>query len=104
MVACGGKLDEQQNNQIIDRLSWRHAEQNFPMERFDNLSPMPRQIKVEVMSPLCHTSASKWAVMAGATIKSDAKIERHANVAGELAYAVTRALSTFFDGKWTPPV
>ena len=103
MVTYGGKKDEQQNSQIIDRLFWWYAEQNFPTDRFDDLSPMPRQIRVKAMSPLCHTSVSKWAVAAGATIKSDAKIERCAKVAGEVAYMVTLALNEFFDGKWTPP-
>ena len=65
---------------------------------------MPKQIQVKAMSPLCHTSVSKWALAAGATIKSDAKIERCAKVAGEVAYTVTRALNEYFAGKWTPPV
>ena len=103
MVTYSGKRDEQQNSQIIDRLFWWYAEQNFPSERFDDLSPMPKQIKVQAMSPLCHTSVSKWAVAAGATIKSDAKIERCAKVAGEVAYTATMALNDYFDGKWTPP-
>jgi len=104
MVTYSGKRDEQQNSQIIDRLFWWYAEQDFPSERFDDLSPMPKQIKVQAMSPLCHTSVSKWAVAAGATIKSDAKIERCAKVAGEVAYTVTLALNEYFDGKWKPPV
>lgn len=105
MVTYGEKRDQyQQNSQIIDRLFWWYAEQDFPSERFDDLSPMPKQIKVKAMSPLCHTSVSKWAVAAGATIKSDAKIERCAKVAGEVAYIVTLALNEFFEGKWTPPV
>jgi hypothetical protein len=104
MVTYTGKRDEQQNNQIIDRLFWWYAEQDFPSDRFDDISPMPKQIKVKAMSPLCHTSVSKWTVAAGASIKSDAKIERCAKVAGEVAYTVTLALNEFFDGRWTPPV
>ena len=104
MVTYSGKRDEQQNNQIVDRLFWWYAAQDFPPERFDDISPMPKQIKVKAMSPLCHTSVSKWAVAADATIKSDAKIERCAKVAGEVAYTVTLALNEFFDGKWVPPV
>lgn len=103
LVTYTGKKDEQQNNQIIDRLFWWYAEQNFPSERFDDISPMPKQIKVKAMSPLCHISVSKWVVAAGATIKSDAKIERCSKVAGEVAYTVTLALNEYFDGKWTPP-
>jgi len=105
IVTYGEKRDQYlQNSQIVDRLFWWYAEQDFPSERFDDLSPMPKQIKVKAMSPLCHTSVSKWAVAAGATIKSDAKIERCAKVAGEVVYTVTLALNEFFDGKWTPPV
>jgi hypothetical protein len=104
LVTYTGKVDEQQNNQIIDRLFWWYAEQEFPSERFDDLSPLKKQIKVKAMSPLCHTSVSKWTVAAGATIKSDAKIERCSKVAGEVAYVVTLALNEFFEGKWTPPL
>jgi hypothetical protein len=104
MVTYSGKRDEQQNNKIVDRLFWWYAAQDFPSDRFDDLSPMPKQIRVKAMSPLCHTSVSKWAVAAGATIKSDAKIERCAKVAGEVAYTVTLALNEYFEGKWTPPV
>jgi hypothetical protein len=104
IVTYSGKRDEQQNNQIIDRLFWWYAEQDFPSERFDDLSPMPKQLKVKAMSPLCHTSVSKWAMAAGATIKSDAKIERCSKVAGEVAYTVAQALNEYFDGKWKPPV
>ena len=103
LVTYTGKVDDQQNNQIIDRLFWWYAEQEFPTERFDDLSPLKKQVRVKAMSPLCHTSVSKWTVAAGATIKSDAKIERCAKVAGEVVYTVTLALNEFFDGKWTPP-
>jgi hypothetical protein len=104
MVTFGEKRDAyQQNNQIIDRLFWWYADQDFPSDRFDDLSPMPKQIKVKAMSPLCHTSVSKWVMAAGATIKSDAKIERCAKVAGEVAYTVTNALNEYFAGNWTPP-
>ena len=99
-----GKLDEQQNNQIIDRLFWWYAEQDFPTDRFDDLSPMRKQVKAKAMSPLCHTSVSKWIVTAGATVKSDAKIERCAKVAGEVAYVVALALNEYSEGKWTPPL
>jgi hypothetical protein len=105
MVTYGEKRDQYlQNSQITDRLFWWYAEQNFPSERFDDLSPMPKQVKAKAMSPLCHTSLSKWMVAAGATVKSDAKIERCAKVSGEVVYTVTLALNEFFDGKWTPPV
>jgi len=39
-----------------------------------------------------------------AGVKSDAKIERCAKVAGEVAYTVALALNEYFDGTWTPPV
>jgi hypothetical protein len=105
MVTFGEKRDEYlQNNQIVDRLFWWYAEQNFPPTRFDDLSPMPNQVQAKAMSPLCHTSVSKWAITAGAQIKEDAKIERCAKVAGEVAYIVTTALNEFHEGKWVAPV
>ena len=103
LVTYTGKTDEQQNNQIIDRLFWWYAEQNFPTERFDDISPMPKQVKAKAMSPLCHTSVSKWVLTADASIKSDAKIERCAKVAGEVAYTVTLALNEYFAGSWVAP-
>jgi len=105
MVTFGEKRDEyQQNNQIIDRLFWWYAEQNFPSDRFDELSPLPGQIQVKAMSPLCHTSVSKWIIEAGATVDSQAKIERCAKVAGEVAYTVTLAMNEYFAGTWVAPV
>ena len=106
MVTYGEKRDEYlQNNAIVDRLFWWYAEQNFPTERFDDLSPLPKQIKVKAMSPLCHTSVSKWSLAAGVKDLHDpAKIERCAKVAGEVVYIVTTALNEFFDGKWVAPV
>jgi hypothetical protein len=90
--------------QIIDRLFWWYAEQEFPTDRFDDLSPIPGQVKVKAMTPLCHTSVSKWVRAAGADIRSAAKIERCAKVAGEVVYAVTTSLNEYFAGTWTPPV
>ena len=90
--------------QIIDRLFWWYAEQEFPTDRFDDISPIPGQMKVKAMSPLCHTSVSKWTLTAGADIKSAEKIERCAKVAGEVVYTVTTALNEYFAGNWVPPV
>jgi hypothetical protein len=106
MVTYGEKRDEYvQNNAIVDRLFWWYAEQDFPTERFDELSPLPKQIKVKAMSPLCHTSVSKWSMAAGVKdLHDQAKIERCAKVAGEVVYVVATALNEFFDGKWVPPV
>ena len=90
--------------QIIDRLFWWYAKQEFPTDRFDDISAMPGQIKVKAMSPLCHTSVSKWTLNAGAEVTSKAKKERCAKVAGEVVYTAVRALNEFFDGNWAPPV
>ena len=60
--------------------------------------------RARLEAPLCHASVSKWALEAKATIKSDAKIERCAKVAGEVAYTVTLALNDYFAGKWVAPV
>jgi hypothetical protein len=106
MVTFGEKRDEYlQNNAIVDRLFWWYAEQNFPPTRFDDLSTLPNQIQVKAMSPLCHTSVSKWSLAAGVKDLHDApKIERCAKVAGEVVYVVTMALNEYFAGKWVSPV
>jgi hypothetical protein len=90
--------------EMIDRLFYWYAEQEFPTDRFDDISAMPGQIRVKAMSPLCHTSVSKWTLTAGTEVTSKAKIERCAKVAGEVAYITTLALNEYFDGNWTPPV
>ncbi len=90
--------------QIIDRLFWWYAEQEFPSDRFDDISPIPGQIKVKAKTPLCHTSVTSWARAAGAGIKSAEKVERCAKVAGDVVYTVTTALNDYFAGSWTPPV
>lgn len=101
LVAYGEK--DEAYRQMIDRLFYWYAEQEFPTERFDDISSMPKQIKAKAMSPLCHTSVSKWTLAAGAAISSTAKKERCAKVAGEVVYTVTNAINEYFDGKWTPP-
>ncbi|UCG72859.1 MAG: C_GCAxxG_C_C family protein [Chromatiales bacterium] len=104
MVTFGEERDKiLQNNQIVDRLFWWYAEQEFPTDRFDDISPIPDQIRVKAMSPLCHTSVSKWALAAGANINTAEKIERCAKVVGEVAYTVTLALNEFFKGEWVAP-
>ena len=90
--------------QMIDRLFWWYGEQEFPTNRFDDISSIPGQIKVKAMSPLCHTSVSKWTLAAGVEVKSKDKIERCSKVAGEVAYMTTLALNEYFAAKWTPPV
>jgi hypothetical protein len=104
MVTFGEERDHiLQNNQIVDRLFWWYAEQEFPPKRFDDISPIPDQVQVKAMSPLCHTSVSKWVHQAGVEIKSEDKIERCAKVAGEVAYTVTLALNEYFAGDWVAP-
>jgi hypothetical protein len=90
--------------QMIDRLFYWYAEQEFPTDRFDDISSMPGQVRVKAMSPLCHTSVSKWTLTAGTEVTSKAKLERCAKVAGEVAYITTLALNEYFAGNWTPPV
>jgi hypothetical protein len=90
--------------QMIDRLFYWYADQEFPTDRFDDISAMPGQVRVKAMSPLCHTSVSKWTLTAGTEVTSKAKLERCAKVAGEVAYITTLALNEYFAGKWTPPV
>jgi len=104
MVTFGEKRDNiLQNNQIVDRLFWWYADQEFPPKRFDDICKMPDQIQVKAMSPLCHTSVSKWVHEAGVGIQSEDKYERCAKVAGEVAYTVTHGLNEYFAGNWAAP-
>ena len=50
---------------LIDRMMWWYAQMYFPTERFDDISAFPKQIKAQAMTPLCHTSVSKWTMAAG---------------------------------------
>lgn len=105
MVTYGEVRDAwQQNSQIVDRLFFWYADQDFPPERFDDISKMPKQVKAKAKMPLCHTSLSSWAMAADENISTDAKKERCAKVAGEVVYTVTQHLNEFFEGKWTPAV
>ena len=73
---------------VIDRMMWWYAQMHFPTERFDDISAVPKQVKVQAMTPLCHTSVSKWTLAAGAQVTSKEKYERCAKVAGEVVYTV----------------
>lgn len=91
-------------SQMIDRLFWWYSEQNFPTTRFDDISSKPGQAQAKAMSPLCHTSVSKWTLTAGVEVKSKDKVERCSKVAGEVVYMTTLALNEYFAAKWKPPV
>ncbi|MBY6107079.1 C-GCAxxG-C-C family protein [Ferrimonas balearica] len=105
MVTYGEKRDSYlQNSAIVDRLFWWYAEQEFPTRMFDHLSPIPDQIRVKAMTPLCHSSVSKWSLAAGVKDLHDpAKLERCAKVAGEVVFMTAQALNEFFEGKWVAP-
>jgi len=102
LVAYGEKNEIAR--QMIDRLFYKYADLDFPTDRFDDISAIPKQVKVKAMSPLCHTSVSKWTLAAGAKVTSKEKKERCAKVTGEVVYIVTSHLNEYFAGKWTPPV
>ena len=70
LVAYGHGEGGQIFRQMIDRLYYWYAKQEFPTDRFDDISEMPGQVRVQAMSPLCHTSVSKWAAAAGAEFTS----------------------------------
>ncbi len=92
------------HQQMIDRLYYWYAQQEFPTNIFDDISKIPNQVKVKAATPLCHTSVSNWMNVANATVTSQEKKERCAKVTGEVVYIVTLALNEYFAGKWTPPV
>ena len=88
---------------MIDRLMYGYTQTEFPTDRFDDISSIPKQIKTRAMSPLCHTSVSKWSIAAGTHVSSKQKKERCAKVTGEVVYQVVSHLNQYFEGKWTPP-
>jgi len=87
---------------VIDRMMWWYAGMEFPTERFDDISAFPKQVKVQAMTPLCHTSVSKWTLAAGAQVTSKEKYERCAKVAGEVVYTVVHFLNEYVEGRWKP--
>ena len=94
--------DKQSYAAIIDRMMYWYSEMKFPTERFDDISPIPKQAQAQAMTPLCHTSVSKWTRAAGAEVTSKDKYERCAKVAGEVVYTVVYYLNEYFDGNWKP--
>jgi hypothetical protein len=89
--------------QLIDRLFYWYARQEFPTKRFDDISKMPNQVTAPAHSPLCHTSVSSWTLAAGEEVNSAAKKERCAKVSGEVVYTVVYSINEYFAGRWTPP-
>jgi hypothetical protein len=87
---------------VIDRMMWWYAGMIFPTERFDDISAFPKQVKAQAMTPLCHTSVSKWTLAAGAEVTSKEKYERCAKVAGEVVYTVVYYLNEYTEGRWKP--
>ena len=82
---------------------WWGAQMHFPTERFDDILAYPKQVKVQAMTALRHSSVSKWTLAAGAEVTSKEKYERCAKVAGEVVYTVAHYLNEYFDGRWKPP-
>ena len=76
---------------LVDRLMYGYSEMEFPTDRFDDISAFPKQVKAKAMTPLCHTSVSKWVNVAGTKVNSKEKKERCAKVAGEVVYQVVVA-------------
>ena len=87
---------------VIDRMMYWYAGMKFPTDRFDDISAFPKQVQVQAMTPLCHSSVSKWTLAAGEEVTSKQKYERCAKVAGEVVYTVAHYLNEYFDGKWKP--
>ena len=90
------------HQQLVDQLFRWYADQEFPSDRFDDIAKMPKQVRAKAMSPLCHTSLSKWALAAGEQVRSNGKTERCSKVAGEVVYKTTLALNDHFAGTWAP--
>jgi len=87
---------------MVDNLLDWYARSSFPTDRFDDISPMPKQIQTQAMSPLCHTSVSKWTLAAGKQVTSKEKKERCAKVTGEVVYTTVHYFNLHTEGKWQP--
>ena len=87
---------------VVDRMMWWYAQMEFPTERFDDVSEFPGQVKVQAMTPLCHSSVTTWTMAAGTEVTSREKYERCAKVTGEVVYVVTHYLNEYFAGRWKP--
>jgi hypothetical protein len=83
-------------------MMWWYAGRKFPTERFDDISKFPKQVQTQAMTPLCHTSVSKWTLTAGKQVTSKEEYERCAKVAGEFVYTVTHYPNKYFEGRWKP--
>jgi hypothetical protein len=94
--------DQHSYSAVIDRLMWWYSNMEFPTERFDDISAVPKQVKDRASTPLCHTSVSKWTMAAGVEVTSKDKYERCAKVSGEVVYTVTHYLNEYFAGRWKP--
>ncbi len=88
--------------QMIDGLYHWYANQDFPTDKFDDISQVPNQIRTNAATPLCHTSVTKWMHEAKASVTSLEKKERCAKVTGEVVYVVVEALNAYTAGQWTP--
>jgi len=87
---------------VVDRMMWWYAQMEFPTERFDDVSEFPGQVKVQAMTPLCHSSVTSWTMAAGTEVTSREKYERCAKVTGEVVYTVSHYLNEYFAGRWKP--
>jgi len=88
---------------MVDRLMYWYAESHFPSEMFDDISSMPKQIQTKALTPICHTSVSKWTLAAGTTVTGKEKKERCSKVTGEVVAVTVHHLNKYFAGEWTPP-
>ncbi len=86
---------------VDDLLDW-YAAATLPTNRFDDISSMPKQVQVRTMTPLCHTSVSRWTRAAGVQVTSKEKKERCAKVTGEVAYTMVQYLNQYEEGAWKP--
>ena len=87
---------------VIDQLMKWYSWMQFPTERFDHLSRFPKQVQEQAMTPLCHTSVSKWALAAGVDVNCMEKYERCAKVAGEVVHMTVHTINEYLAGKWVP--
>lgn len=94
--------DNKSHSTLTDALLYWYARSYFPSEMFDDICKIPKQIKTKAMTPICHTSVSKWTLAAGTNVSGKEKKERCAKVTGEVIYIIVKYLNKYFAGTWTP--
>jgi hypothetical protein len=96
--ACAGA---NATNIINDLFQW-YCNYPFPSKDHDAYALFTRQKTTVANSPLCHASASNWSYSTKNKINSDARKDRCAKVAGDVAGKTAELLNALLAGTYAP--